>query len=82
MKQILRYSTPSIDWQNYFYTDMGKRTLFGVKYNTCEANKLTVTKINFADIKFARKRFDYNGSARNYPASVNVNNRYYYLIGG
>ena len=61
---------------------MGNRTLFGVKHGSCEAYKLTVKKMNFADIEFTKDRFDYNGSARTYPASVNVNDRYYYLIGG
>ena len=82
MKQILRYSTPSIEWQSSWYTDMGKGTLFGVKDNSCESYKLTVKKINLAEIEFNKERFDYPGSTRNYPAIVNVNGRYAYLIGG
>ena len=82
MKQILRYSTPGFDWINWFYTYMGNRTLFGVRYNSCESYKLTVKKINFADIELTKDRFDYPGSTRNYPAIVNVNDRYFHLIGG
>ena len=39
-------------------------------------------KINWADIELTKESFDYSGSARVYPGSVNVNDRYYYLIGG
>ena len=81
-KHILRYSTPGIDWQSYWYTFMGKGTLFGVADNSCEAYKLTVKKMNMANIEFTKERFDYNGSARHQTELINVNDRYAYLIGG
>ena len=62
--------------------DMHKGRLLGVRSNNCETWKLTVKQIRMAEIELIKERFDYNGSARTYPALVNVNDKYAYLIGG